>query len=76
MKKLDQINKSCFLFQELFKEQESLLEKFIQRQTNAFEKLTNLMESQNEKMLLILEKEHIMMNKVDSIKKYFLKKNK
>jgi hypothetical protein len=60
----------------LFKEQGSLLEKFIQRQTNAFEKLTNLMESQNEKMLLILEKEHIMMNKIDSIKKHFLKKNK
>jgi hypothetical protein len=55
----------------LFKEQASLLEKLIQRQTNAFEKLTNLIESQNGKMLLILEKEHIMMNKIDSIKKTF-----
>jgi hypothetical protein len=58
----------------LFKEQASLLQKLIQRQTNAFEKLTNLMESQNEKMLLILEKEHIMMNKIDSIKKHFPEK--
>ncbi len=55
----------------MFKEQASLLEKVIQRQTNAFEKLTNLMESQNEKMLLILEKQHIIMNQIDSIKKHF-----